>query len=57
MAELRPLGLVDNPVGVFLVALDGDKPPIPFAKNQDVPNEATDILLVTLNLARQIHQH
>jgi cyclic-di-GMP-binding protein len=56
-AELRPLGLVDNPVGVFLVALDGDKPPIPFAKNQDVPNDATDILLVTLNLARQIHQH
>lgn len=56
-AELRPLGLVDNPVGVFLVALDGDKPPVPFAKNQDVPNDATDILLVTLNLARQIHQH
>ena len=56
-AELRPLGLVDNPVGVFLVALDGEKPPIPFAKNQDVPNDATDILLVTLNLARQIHQH
>jgi hypothetical protein len=56
-AELRPLGLIDNPVGVFLVALDGDKPPIPFAKNQEVPNDATDILLVTLNLARQIHQH
>ncbi len=56
-AELRPLGLVENPVGVFFVALDGDKPPIPFAKNQNVPDDATDILLVTLNLARQIHQH
>jgi cyclic-di-GMP-binding protein len=56
-AELRPLGLVDNPAGVFLVALDGDKPPTPFAKNKDVPDDATDILLVTLNLARQIHQH
>ncbi len=56
-AELRPLGLIENPAGVFLIALDGDKPPIPFAKNQDVPNDATDILLITLNLARQIHQH
>lgn len=56
-AELRPLGLIENPVGVFLIALDGDKPPIPFAKNHDVPNDSTDILLITLNLARQIHQH
>lgn len=56
-ADLRALGLVDNPAGVFLVALDSDKPPIPFAKNKDVPDDATDILLITLNLARQIHQH
>jgi cyclic-di-GMP-binding protein len=56
-AELRPLGLVDNPAAVFLIALDSDKPPTPFAKNKDVPDDATDILLITLNLARQIHQH
>jgi hypothetical protein len=56
-AELRPLGLVDNPAGVFLVELDGDKPPVPFAKNKSVPDGATDILLITVNLARQIHQH
>jgi cyclic-di-GMP-binding protein len=56
-AELRPLGLVDNPAGVFLVALDSDKAPTPFAKNKDVPDDSTDILLITLNLARQIHQH
>ncbi len=56
-AELRPLGLVENPAGVFLIALDGNKPPTPFAKNQDVPDGTTDILLVTVNLARQIHQH
>jgi cyclic-di-GMP-binding protein len=56
-AELRPLGLIENPVGVFLIALDGDKPPVPFAKNHTVPDDATDILLITLNLARQIHQH
>jgi hypothetical protein len=56
-AEIRPLGLIDNPVGVFLVSLDGDKPPIPFTKNKEVPNNETDVLLVTVELARQIHQH
>ncbi len=56
-AELRPLGLIDNPAGVFLVELNSDKAPVPFAKNQAVPDDATDILLITVNLARQIHQH
>jgi cyclic-di-GMP-binding protein len=56
-AEIRPLGLIDNPVGVFLVGLDSDKPPVPFAKNKEIPNGDTDILLITINLARQIHQH
>lgn len=56
-AELRPLGLIDNPAGVFIVALDGDKPPTPVAKNKEKPDEATDILFITVDLARQIHQH
>ncbi len=56
-AEIRPLGLIEKPIGVFLVRLNSDKPPVPFAKNQEVPNNETDVLLVTLNLARQIHQH
>jgi cyclic-di-GMP-binding protein len=56
-AELRGLGLVDNPTGVFLVALDGDKPPTAFIKNREIPNGSTDILLLTMNVARQIHGH
>ena len=56
-AELRTLGLVENTAGVFLIALDSDNPPTPFAKNRDVPDSTTDILLLTLSLARQIHQH
>lgn len=56
-AEIRPLGLIDNPTGVFIIALDGDKPPIPVVKNKEKANEETDILLITVNLARQIHQH
>lgn len=55
--ELRPLGIIENPAGVFLIALDSDKPPVPFAKNRDVPDSTTDILLVTVDLARKIHQH
>ena len=56
-AELRFLGLIENTAGVFLIALNSDNPPNPFAKNRDVPDSATDILLLTLGLARQIHQH
>jgi cyclic-di-GMP-binding protein len=56
-AELRALGMIENPAGVFLIALDSDNPPKPFAKNRDVPDQTTDILLLTLGLARQIHQH
>jgi cyclic-di-GMP-binding protein len=56
-AELHALGLIGNTAGVFLIALDSDKPPTPFAKNRSVPDSTTDILLLTLDLARQIHQH
>ncbi len=56
-AELRSLGLIENTAGVFLIALDSDNPPTPFAKNRDVPDSTTDILLWTLGLARQIHLH
>jgi len=56
-AELRSLGFVDNPTGVFLVGLSGDKPPTAFVKNREIPNNETDILLVTVKLARRIHTH
>ncbi len=56
-AELRPLGLIDNPTGIFLVELDGDKPPMSYSKNRDIPNPDTDIILLTINLARRIHAH
>jgi cyclic-di-GMP-binding protein len=56
-AELRPLGFIENPTGVFLVSLNGNKPPTAFVKNKAIPDGSTDILLITVNLARQIHQH
>ena len=56
-ADLRPLGLIENPAGVFLVSLDSNKAPTPFAKNKELPDGKTDILLLTLGMARHIHQH
>ena len=56
-AELRPLGMIENPAGVFLVSLDSNKAPTPFAKNKELPDGKTDILLLTLGMARHIHTH
>lgn len=57
LASLRALGLIENPAGVFLIKLDGKSPPVPFSKNQSVPDSETDILLLTVDLARTIHNH
>lgn len=56
-AELRPLGFIENPTGIFLIALDGNKPPMAYVKNKEIPDGATDILLITLKLAKHIAQH
>lgn len=56
-AELRPLGFVETPTGIFLLELNSNKPPTPFVKKIDVPDDATDLLLNTISVARQIHQH
>lgn len=55
-AQLRGMGVIENPMGVFLVELDSKKPPVPYLKNRNTPNIETDILLVTVEVARHIHQ-
>jgi cyclic-di-GMP-binding protein len=55
VASLRGLGLVDNPSGLFIVSLNKNNPPIPYNKNKHTPNIETDILLITIEVARQIH--
>ncbi|MDX1915844.1 MAG: hypothetical protein SFU55_09700 [Methylophilus sp.] len=55
-AELRGMGYVENPVGAFLIELDSKKPPVPYLKNKNKPNIETDILLLTIEVARQVHQ-
>lgn len=54
--QLMPLVQTNNPTGFFLVRLDSDKPPKAVAQNVTVTDARSDILLNTLDLARQIHQ-
>jgi cyclic-di-GMP-binding protein len=54
-AQLRAIGYIDNPAGIFLIELDSKKPPLPYLKNKNKPNVETDVLFLTLDVARQIH--
>ena len=54
-AQLMDLGAVTNPAGVFLVRLNGKESPIPYGKNARQTNASSDILLVTVELARLLH--
>lgn len=56
-AQLQGLGHLDNPAGIFIVSLDTDKPPVPYVKNVEQTDAGTDILLITVDLARLIHKH
>ncbi|MCX7627218.1 MAG: hypothetical protein N2Z69_02225 [Methylophilaceae bacterium] len=57
LAELKPLGKPENPAGVFLVRLKSDHIPISFAKYQGPTDMRTDILLITVELARKVNEH
>ena len=63
LRDLAELGIIsgiailESTSGVFLIKLDSSSPPIPFIKNQGAPNESNDILLITLDIARKMHQH
>jgi cyclic-di-GMP-binding protein len=56
-AELRGVGIVNNPTGIFVVSLNSDKPPRPYVKNSQDLKEDSDVLLITVKLAKRIHLH
>lgn len=56
-AELSPIGFIESSVGVFLIELDGNQPPKAYAKKHDEPNSETDLLLLTIKVAKRIHTH
>lgn len=55
LAQLHPLGTPASPVGVFLVRLNSDHAPIPFTKHHGETDMRMDILLITVELARQVN--
>jgi cyclic-di-GMP-binding protein len=56
-AELSAIGFIESSVGVFLIELDGNEPPKAYAKKHDEPNSETDLLLLTVKVAKRIHAH
>lgn len=57
LARLQPYGTPENPAGVFLVSLNSDQPAVPFDKHRGAVDLRADILLITVELARQINTH
>lgn len=55
--QLQGLAPLDNPVGIFVVNLDDEKPPVPYSKNTRQTDSGSDILFITVELARLVHQH
>ncbi len=55
--QLQGIAPLENPAGIFLVSLNADKPPIPYSKNLKQADQGNDILLITMDLARLVHQH
>jgi cyclic-di-GMP-binding protein len=55
--QLQDLGQPENPAGIFVISLDDDKPPIPYIKTTRQTDGASNILFITVELARLVHQH
>lgn len=55
--QLQGLGQLENPVGIFVISLDDEKPPVPYIKNTRQTDGGSDILFITVELARLVHQH
>ena len=57
LAQLQRPALIENPAAVFLISGESDKPPVPLSKRLRKIDDHNDLLLLTMNLARQIHLH
>lgn len=55
--QLQGLGQLENPAGIFVISLDDEKPPVPYVKNTRQTDDSSDILFITVELARLVHQH
>jgi len=57
LAQLQRPEPMENPAAIFLVSGNRDKPPVPLGKRLRKVDQEHDFFLLTMDLARQIHQH
>lgn len=55
LAVFQPVTRIENPAGIFLVHLESDDPPMPYAKSKGDMDTSSDVLLVTVELARLLN--
>lgn len=55
--EIQPPGILENAAGIFVVNLASNRPPVPYLKTARQPDGNSDILLITVDLARLVHKH
>ena len=55
--EIQPPGILENAAGIFVVNLASSRPPVPYLKTARQPDGNSDILLITVDLARLVHKH
>jgi len=56
LAVLQPMGDAETMHGLFLIRLDGDKPPKALSQHGGVTDARTDILLNTIPFVRALHE-
>ncbi|MDR5172324.1 hypothetical protein IHQ56_10880 [Methylobacillus flagellatus] len=57
LAQLQRPEPMENPAAIFLISGNRDKPPVPLGKRLRKVDEEHDFFLLTMDLARQVHQH
>ncbi len=57
LTQLQRPETIENPAAIFLISSNRDKPPVPLGKRLRKVDEEQDFFLLTMDLARQIHQH
>ncbi|MGZ8261632.1 MAG: hypothetical protein ACXW11_09005 [Methylotenera sp.] len=56
-AQITAVTPLESSSGAFIINLSSNDPPVPYSKQQEAPDPAADILLLTMDLVRTIHQH
>jgi len=57
LAQLQPANNLENTAAIFLVSTGRDKPPVPLSKRLRNIDGENDLLLLTMDVARQVHLH